>query len=167
MIILENLDPREPRGLSEGYALCPTVHPQTTPFVFLIILLTEGSVGNIKGRLCLVSILEPPIGIKSPCLDASQDRATKSSHGAHHNALAELGYAHILPRNTNILKYTTFILLTKILFLQAHILFLCNLQKQERYIGKMKSILQMYFDRNWWCYCGKPLMEPIFCIIFF
>ena len=63
-----------------------------------------------------MSILEPPIGIKSPCLDASQDRATKSSHGAHHNALAELGYAHILPRNTNILKYTTFILLTKILF---------------------------------------------------
>ena len=40
-----------------------------------------------------MSILEPPIGIKSPCLDASQDRATKSSHGAHHNALAELGYA--------------------------------------------------------------------------
>ena len=112
--------------LSKGCALCPSLDP---PFVFLIIFLTEGSVGNIKGRLCLVSILEPPIGIKSPCLDASQDRATKSSHGAQHNALAELGYAHILPRNTNILKCTTLILVTKILFLQAHILFLYKLQK--------------------------------------
>ena len=34
----------------------------------------------------LLSILEPPMGIKSPCLDVSQDRATKRPAPRHTNA---------------------------------------------------------------------------------
>ena len=57
------------------------------------IILTEWSEGGGHGRLGahqklgpLLSILEPPMGIKSPCLDVSQDRATKRPAPRHTNA---------------------------------------------------------------------------------
>ena len=56
-------------------------------FVFACICVNVYSLKNIRANAdlrCirspgLLSILEPPMGIKSPCLDVSQDRATKRS----------------------------------------------------------------------------------------